>query len=899
MPDYARNATIFERPLGAYGRGTLIKVDGGETAIEFLRVGDRLANTHGSHSIVKAVGRCRDCSSSGREQHELDDILIRRGAFEDNVPERDLRLSALTELVLNGIEIPVYSLVNQRTVVSVADGTRPDLFYLEVDRPGLASFAGVLAVCSAGRNESDQNGYVNEFGDECPHSAAVKVSSISQYTSYWALLDRTRQSLRDRAILLEASEVTAVDEVQSHLDFVDSSHISGWAWQKACPSNAAWIKVYDNGVEIGQVLAEEYRADLEVSGIGEGAHAFVFRFPKSLSRTDMHVISAKWALTGAELEGSPFTLPAISEPSVILDDLEMRPPLTNDAVDLEANLSTTLETRDVTRHGRLEKATRQTIIGWAWDSSEPNEPSFLRAYLDNGEHVCKVLANQLRKDLEHAGIGDGRHGFEVSMLHMLSSTAAHFVHVCFDSDGVELENSPIYVSAPSTFDDGLKEILDGAVSSVEDEQIESTVSFLADQVTHLLRRLGDSRSQRYQRQAYMHFRRRWGRGVNEYADSKNGIAIGSEDPGRRALVVDDEVPSSDRDAGSQAILSHMRALQKLGYAVSFIAAQQLADRHIDASELEAADISCLRTPYYASVEEVLRQQIYCFDLVYLHRLSNVSKYLSLVRQYCPSAVLIYSVADLHHLRMARQAAAEERPELIAESNRLRLAECTAAWQADGVLTHSTHEADVLRKSVPDAKVSVVPWSYEPAPVNVPFSSRNGLAFVGNFSHGPNVDAAYFLAQDIMPLVWQEHPDIECILAGSGITAGVRELGSDKRIVVLGHVARLSDVFERVRITVAPLRYGAGVKGKVLSSVAAGVPCVMSEVAAEGVDWPHPLRSLIGDSAQDLAQKIVLLYTNSRLADEIATAGLVMIREDFSQFSVEDALRSAIEIARRK
>jgi hypothetical protein len=74
---------------------------------------------------------------------------------------------------------------------------------------------------------------------------------------------------------------------------------------------------------------------------------------------------------------------------------------------------------------------------------------------------------------------------------------------------------------------------------------------------------------------------------------------------------------------------------------------------------------------------------------------------------------------------------------------------------------------------------------------------------------------------------------------------------------------------------------------------------MSQVAAEGVDWPHPLRSFIGDSAQDLARKIGLLYTNSQLADDIATAGLFMIREDFSQSSVEDALRSAIEIARRK
>jgi glycosyltransferase involved in cell wall biosynthesis len=899
MPDYARKASAFEHNRGACCRGTHIKIDGGETVIELLKAGERLASEHGSYCIVTSVELRGNCSGFGRYQDELGDILIRRGAIEDNVPKRDLRLSALTELVLNGIEIPLYSLVNQKTIIPILDSSRPDLFFLEADGPGIVNCDGTLVVCRAGRNDPDQDSYVNEFGDECPYAVAVKVSSISHYIGYWAQLDKARRSLADRAIFLEAIEAAAVIQVRSHLDFIDSFHISGWAWQKACPSNDAWIKIYDNGIELGQVLANEYRADLEAREIGDGAHAFVFYFPKSLSRTDMHVISAKWASTGVDLEGSPFTLQAMSEPSVASGDLEQRPLLTDNPADLDSDPPTNLTTDDVTRHGRLEKATRQTIVGWAWDSSEPHEPSLLRLYLDDGEYVCKILANHLRRDLEHAGIGDGRHGFEVSMLHMLSSTSAHFVHVCFDSDGVELENSPIYVSAPSTFDDGLKEILNVAVSAVEDDRIESTVSVLADHVTELLGRLGASHSQRYQRQAYMHFRRRWGRGVNEYAASKGSLAIGCEDPGRRALVVDDEVPSSDRDAGSQAILSHMRALQKLGYSVSFIAAQQLADRHADVSQLETANISCLRTPYYASVEEVLRQQPYCFDLVYLHRLSNVSKYLSLVRQYCPSAVLIYSVADLHHLRVARQAAVEDRPELIVESNRLRLAECTAAWQADAVLTHSNHEADVLRKSVPDAKVTIVPWGYEAAPVNIPFLSRNGVAFVGNFSHSPNVDAAYFLVEDIMPLVWEEHPEIECILAGSGMTAGVRELGNDRRIVVMGHVARLSDVFERARITVAPLRYGAGVKGKVLSSVAAGVPCVMSQVAAEGVDWPHPLRSFIGDSAQDLARKIGLLYTNSQLADDIATAGLFMIREDFSQSSVEDALRSAIEIARRK
>jgi hypothetical protein len=234
----------------------------------------------------------------------------------------------------------------------------------------------------------------------------------------------------------------------------------------------------------------------------------------------------------------------------------------------------------------------------------------------------------------------------------------------------------------------------------------------------------------------------------------------------RALVIDERLPDAARDGGSQAVLSHARALHALGYQVSFVAAHDLTPDAASVASLAAEDFACWRAPRYASVEEVLRRQAGCFDVVYLHRVSVASAYLALVRQHCPQARILYSVADLHHVRLARQARIETRPELLTHSRRLRNAECAAAQSAHAVLTHSTQEAEWLCRSVPGANVHLVPWAQASRPTAVDVAARHGVAFIGSFGHAPNADAARFLAEEVMPLVWRREPAIECLLVCS-------------------------------------------------------------------------------------------------------------------------------------
>jgi glycosyltransferase involved in cell wall biosynthesis len=341
-----------------------------------------------------------------------------------------------------------------------------------------------------------------------------------------------------------------------------------------------------------------------------------------------------------------------------------------------------------------------------------------------------------------------------------------------------------------------------------------------------------------------------------------------------------------------------------------VAAEEIAGDEEDFAALTASGVACCAAPFYASVEDVLRRQAACFDLVYLHRAAIASRYLGLARRYMPRARILYSVADLHHVRLERQAAVEERPELLAASRRMRLEECMAAWLADGVITHSADEAELLRRAVPEARVYRVPWEVPGAENRAagdraaagavtaraaakPFAARRGLVFVGSYTHAPNVDAARWLVEAVMPLVWHADPDIVCLLVGSAMPDAVRRLARPG-VVPLGEVADLDSVFNRVRLSVAPLRYGAGVKGKVLDSLAAGVPCVMTPVAAEGLGLPAGLRALVGEDAARLAALICRLHRSEAAHRKAVSAGRSLIRKNHGEAGVVAALRAAVE-----
>jgi ELWxxDGT repeat protein len=369
----------------------------------------------------------------------------------------------------------------------------------------------------------------------------------------------------------------------------------------------------------------------------------------------------------------------------------------------------------------------------------------------------------------------------------------------------------------------------------------------------------------------------------------------------QALVIDSEFPQTGDNGGANAILDHIRALQNTGFEVSFLASQD-AERATTA--LSTIGVRPLRPSQPGAVEDIMQQHAGQFDLVYLHRIENAAAYLKLTRKYF-DAQIVYSVADLHHVRLKTQSEVERDPEqsrqLMEFACRVGYLEVMAAHLADDVITHSATEAEILRglpSLIGKEKIHVVPWAVPLQPVQKPFKERSGLAFIGGFGHEPNVDAARFLVEDVMPLVWQDAPQIKCLLVGGGMPEDLRRQLESPRVDVLGRVENLSDVFERVRLTAAPLRFGAGVKDKVIRSLGGGVPCVGTPEAFRGMaQLPLTLaRDCMHKSARELAGAIVMLERDEARNASCAQAGLDYVAVAFNATRVDMLLAQVVQPA---
>ena len=359
---------------------------------------------------------------------------------------------------------------------------------------------------------------------------------------------------------------------------------------------------------------------------------------------------------------------------------------------------------------------------------------------------------------------------------------------------------------------------------------------------------------------------------------------------RRAYFIDDTVPTPDQDAGSNAALQHMVSLMRLGYKVTFLPADNMAQINPYTANLQKLGIECLYAPYYWSVEEVFRKARVKPDLVYMHRFVNASKYASLVRRHFPDCFTLYNVADLHFLRQQREIALVG--SLGGAPSVSEEAEMAAMRQVDSVVVHSSVEAELLRQKDPALRVHVVPWTVLPRPSGTPFSERSGYAFVGGYNHRPNVDAATYLAGEIAPLLNASDPEIVGYLVGSKAPVEVTSLEAEN-LRVLGFVPDLTILLHQLRCTVAPLRYGAGLKGKILESFAHGLPCVMSEVAAEGVNLSPELEWLISRTPEEFSQKISAVHEDESLNARLSASALAFTQERFSNDATQRLLAEAI------
>lgn len=347
----------------------------------------------------------------------------------------------------------------------------------------------------------------------------------------------------------------------------------------------------------------------------------------------------------------------------------------------------------------------------------------------------------------------------------------------------------------------------------------------------------------------------------------------------RILVVDACTPTPDRDSGSLDMANLLRILTALGQRVTFVPESNLLHFGHYTEDLQRIGVECLYAPHTLSVEQVLRERGDEFDVVVLTRGPVAIKYAGMVRRLAPHARIIFNTVDLHFLREERQAALEGRTP-GEDARQMKQDEMGLIRGSDSTIVVSRFEGEMLSREAPRARIDVIPVIREIPGRAGGYRGRNGIVFIGGFLHPPNADAVQFFLAEVWPLVRADLPDATFRIIGSHMPDSIRALAGEG-VEVLGFVEDLDPVFNHCLMTVAPLRYGAGIKGKVATSLGYGVPCVATTIAVEGTGMENDREVLVADQPAAMAAAIVRLAREEELWDRLSRAGLAFCRDYFA------------------
>ena len=324
-----------------------------------------------------------------------------------------------------------------------------------------------------------------------------------------------------------------------------------------------------------------------------------------------------------------------------------------------------------------------------------------------------------------------------------------------------------------------------------------------------------------------------------------------------ALVIDDALPRPEHDAGSIATFEQMLLLRRLGWHVTFAPVHGGEPERAALDALARHGIAVAAPPQTASVTEYLRDAGEQLDLVQIYRYANATLLQERVRALAPRAKLVFATADLHFLRERRRAELAG----LAPQAEERAAELRCMRAADATIVTSDYEHALLRTEVDESRLVLLRWIARPVPPARGFAERRDICFVGNFRHPPNLDGVHWFVAEVLPRLRARLPDLRLLLAGSGMPAEIAALESDA-IEVLGWVPDLATLFGRVRVSVAPLRFGAGFKGKLATSLAHGLPVVGSSISLEGTGLAHGDGVAVADDPDAFAQEVVRLHEDA-------------------------------------
>lgn len=359
----------------------------------------------------------------------------------------------------------------------------------------------------------------------------------------------------------------------------------------------------------------------------------------------------------------------------------------------------------------------------------------------------------------------------------------------------------------------------------------------------------------------------------------------------RVLFIDYGTPRPDRDAGSYAALEEMKLVQSLGFKCTFIP-RNLAYLGSYTSDLEKQGVEVITAPFYLSIPEYLESHGRHFDVIYLTRYFMARDYIDAIRKFAPQAKVMLMNADLHFLRELREAMQSEEADAIANAKATRTAELDAMRRVDIVLSYNEIEHSVIAShAMNEIRVVKCPWVVRVRD-NIPgFAEREGTAFLGGFGHPPNKGAVNWFVTNVVPRLAVKGTGGTFHIYGSAMPEEIRRLAGDT-VSTPGFIADVNDLYDTHKIFVAPLLAGAGIKGKVLGALAAGIPCVLSPIAAEGIGLRNGYDCFIAREPAEWESAVERLDTDEDLWRKLSTNGRELVQESYSFETGREMMREA-------
>jgi GT2 family glycosyltransferase len=359
------------------------------------------------------------------------------------------------------------------------------------------------------------------------------------------------------------------------------------------------------------------------------------------------------------------------------------------------------------------------------------------------------------------------------------------------------------------------------------------------------------------------------------------------------LVIDHYVPHYDKDAGSRTTFQYLKLFVDMGFNVKFLG-DNFYQHEPYTSELQQMGVEVFYGVWYRdNYEKWIKEHGQKIDYAYLNRPHISIKYIDLIRKYT-NAKIIYYGHDLHYVRELKRYEIEKNEELIKSSEKWKELEFELFAKSDVIVTGSQDEHELIKNAFPNKRVCTIPAFIYDSPSLSRSEQTEGLLFVGGFSHTPNIDAVKWFNSEVFPLVKEKIPGIKCYIVGSNVPYEINELNSDQ-FIIKGFVSdeELVKLYEKTRLVIVPLRYGAGIKGKTIEAMYHGVPIVSTSYGIEGL---KDIFSLVKpcDTAEDFAEEVISLYNDSARMKIMEQCFVDYINKHFSKRASLEAMKEVFE-----